>query len=471
MGSDTEMKIQTVLHDFPRALILSGPAEDSAAKNNRLTQVFTILSQRLNLPPDFIGQEVARRARALAENKKASPLDRAQAHFLLHQFTQARDFALDAGDRAHRAKPRLPAEVIQALELAAFAAMELNLLEDAEKYLSVAAGETAPERDLALWTQVQSSRAQTQYRKKAPQEREAILRDILKEQERAHGTDHVDTLRQRNELANALYEHQQDAAAEVEFRALLAATERVSGSDHAHTQSVRKNLARVLETLQRYPEAEALRMSVVQAQERTLGNDDLTTWSSRLALIRNLEKQGKNAEQTVQYRELYAARRKKLGDANPDTREALSGIAVTLMNQGQNDEAEGHFRQLLEIDPGTDENDITKHQLSRYQMGLCLGRQGKIPSAMEHVSTAHRYFQKRLGDSHVATKEIGAVLDQLQELNAQKKPSAPPPQVGLQGGALVPSTMAPMPIAPGSLPTSLNMGPAESIHRPLEFKP
>ena len=152
------------LREFPAAYALQGPSSGKAGDEQRFARVFEELVKRLKLPTELSREAVPKLAEQLSQDEKAPLLDRARANFVRAQYQQAEERALLAGDAAHRAKPRKPADISLSLQLAALAALERGQKDSALKYIQVAQGETDPKKDLLNWAKIHSSLAHIHWR-------------------------------------------------------------------------------------------------------------------------------------------------------------------------------------------------------------------------------------------------------------------------------------------------------------------
>lgn len=327
-----------VLRQFPEVYSLqTGAAGETRAQ--RLTQTHALLGTRLSLTPEAAAQALKPLVGKLLQDTEAEKLDRARARFAHGTYAEAQTLALEAGDAAHRAKPRQPEQIIAALQLAAFSAMEISRFEEAVKFLSVALGETSAAADLKTWTRLQGATARAYRLMKMYKDEEQTVRLIYTEHERLSGVRNAETLRHHSEYAGLLYQNGRDADAERETRAVLKSSESLLGSGHEQTQVLRKNLARVLEVQGRHAEAEPLRRKVVAEQMEALGGGAAGTLRSREQLVKNLLEQKKFGEAETEALVLVDHGTRANG---PDAITTLSGrvsVALAVFHQGRHEAA------------------------------------------------------------------------------------------------------------------------------------
>lgn len=427
----------SLLDDFP-AVFSRETGFSGETREQRFSATWEYLAARHKMTPEAVEKALPQLAEQLSRDSKAARLQKARAAFVRGDYEQARILALEAGDLAHRASPRQPMEIVPALELAAFAAMELSRHEEALKYLGIALGEVRIEQDLAAWASLQTSMACGYQLMKMGQDQLQTLRLIYTEHERLLGPNSPKTIQHQSTYAAQLYRHGRDVDAERETRAVLKATERLRGPEHEETQVVRKNLARVLEAVGRHAEAEGLRRQVVASQMKTLGGSAAATLRSREQLIQNLFDQRKHAEAEAEATLLHDHSSRGIGH---EARSSLSGrisLALAIAGQGRHEEALQQLRPLLAdvlrlLGPedsdtlkvkhalGVTLNTLQQHQEaaallekvvsirqkvlppddlmtieSRHQLGIALMHLDRHEEALPHIRIAATAFQRLL---------------------------------------------------------------------------
>lgn len=310
------------LRDFAEIYTLQ---TEGLKAEQRLIRARHLLAAKWNVGVAAVTKALAKEAESKLQEPTSSKLIRARALFTQRSFAEAEKLAIAAGDESHRSTPRRVEEMIAALRLAAYSAMEQQLWEPAIKYLSVAVTEVDTQKNLSLWAALQIGIARAQKNLGMLDDYERTLWFIFHEHEQRVGTDTVETLHHQNELAACLYERGQDAEAEKQIRLILQATLKVRGNDHADTQVIRKNLARLLEAQQKFADAERLRRDVCDAQNRQLGGEALTTLKSLDQLIQNLMQQKKFGVAEVEANALVQKAEQSLGKDAPIT---LTGRAL-----------------------------------------------------------------------------------------------------------------------------------------------
>ena len=209
-------------------------------------RTYEVLGKQLGLDAAKLKEQLPRFAEELKKSPNATTYERANAAYVAKDYNEAERLALAAADEAQRSSPAKNAEAIKAFELAGWAAEKRIEYADALKRFRDAEALTDRTRDPLEWARLQFAIAwilddQGQY-----SDSESILREVLKERERALGPEHPDTLLTRHYLGNALDDQGKYAEAETEYRAMIKLKEKVLGPEHPDTLSTCFYLARCL---------------------------------------------------------------------------------------------------------------------------------------------------------------------------------------------------------------------------------
>jgi hypothetical protein len=132
-----QASVEDCLAAFPAVFTLQ--TEFSLMRVQRLSRAHELLAVKHQDTLESVATKLSAQVQSLRQNDKAQKLERARAEFAHGAYAEAQVLALEAGDEAHRSAARRPEQVISALELAAFAALEQRHFEEAVKFLSVAA--------------------------------------------------------------------------------------------------------------------------------------------------------------------------------------------------------------------------------------------------------------------------------------------------------------------------------------------
>ncbi|WP_170266807.1 tetratricopeptide repeat protein [Brevifollis gellanilyticus] len=360
------------LREFP-ALYSLQTGETGENRDQRAARTQALIGIHLHMTPEDVGKALSAVLKNVRQKSDGvAKVDHARARFVEGVYEQALTLALEAGDQAHRAASRRPESIIEALQLAAFAALELSRFEDAVKYLSVALGETSADRDLKLWTQLQSATARAYGGMKMDKDQEQTMRLIYTEHERIRGERDPETIKHHSAYAGLLYQNGRDADAERETRDVLKVTEIVHGPMHEQTQILRKNLARVLEVNGRAAEGEALRRKVVVVQMETLGEGAAGTLRSREQLVKNLFEQKKFGEAESEALILVKSSSKVNGPDSAITLAARISAALAAFEQGHHEQALGELEALQTDCVRVFGEEHVDSLRVRHAMGTCL---------------------------------------------------------------------------------------------------
>jgi tetratricopeptide (TPR) repeat protein len=163
---------------------------------------------------------------------------------------------------------------------------------------------------------------------------------LVADQERVLGADHRDTLRSRNNLANAYQDAGRTAEAITLDEQTLADRERVLGPDHPDTLASRGNLAIGYHAAGRPAEAITLLEQTLADRERVLGPDHPDTLATRGNLAIGYHAAGRPAEAITLHEQTLADQERVLGPDHPDTLTTRGNLANAYQTAGRTAEAE-----------------------------------------------------------------------------------------------------------------------------------
>ncbi len=462
-----ESKVAALIREFPRALAFRPPESTEDGKRYRYVEAAKPLFERFNLPTEGLYEAMRSYVLGRLLKKDLTGTELARFYFMIQRYNEVVDVALIAGEEAHHAKPRISANVAAALELAGYAALEQQKYVDAKQYFTVASLETDSETDLGAWTQIQTALAFTHFLLADYPAQLKTLREVMERHRLALGPGHLETLRYHNELAAALYDQRQDAAAEAEYRKILQRLEEKEDANSAALISVRKNLASVLESLKRYTEAEALLRIVLESQRSTLGKTHEDVMRTRFRLvdivvegkkfsdaeeeIRSLLEftrlylgpdhyhclvsrrklaslyysTGRFTEAATQFQVLHEEEQKVLGVNDRESWTTYNDLGVCYNELNQPDKAEAVFKKVLEWRLKNLPPDDLDTLGTRNNLGIAYDKQKKLQLAKEQYLIAYEARKRLLGPNHDRTL---AVLNNLTVLEGKEKD----PEVVLQ---------------------------------------
>jgi tetratricopeptide (TPR) repeat protein len=307
------------------------------------------LSKEYGVDQKALREELPRRARELQRSPDVGTFERANAAFVAGDYSEAERLALQAAAEAQRANPPRVSDAIKAFKLAGWVSLKRVEYADALRHLREAEKLTDRQRNPAEWADVQFSIGRMLYEQGNYREAEAVARADVNERLRWSGSETLETLYSRNNLASALERQGRYAEAEKEYREVLAVRERLLGAEVYETLVSRNNLAVVLADSGRLAEAEKENRTVLAAHERLLGPEDPDTLTSRHILGVLLQREGRYAEAEKEQRAVLAVRERVSGPEHPDTLRCRNDLATVLDDLGRYAEAEKEHRAVLAI--------------------------------------------------------------------------------------------------------------------------
>ena len=232
------------------------------------------LAKQLEINPKLLREKLPKFAEQLKRAPDATSYERANAAYVVKDYSEAERLALQAADEALKADPPNLSEANKAFELAGRSADERIEDADALRHFREAEKFTDRQRDPIEWARVQWDIAKVLDNQSKSSEAEKILRSAVAEYQRVRGDEDKDTLTIRDDLATALYDQDKFGQAEAEYRAVLKIREKVLGLHDRDTLASRDNLAAALEDQGKYAEAEAEHRAVLKIREKVLGPRD-----------------------------------------------------------------------------------------------------------------------------------------------------------------------------------------------------
>jgi tetratricopeptide (TPR) repeat protein len=163
------------------------------------------------------------------------------------------------------------------------------------------------------------------------------------------GSDHLDTLATRHNLAYQLGElgrHDESAAG---LAAVLEACTRVLGSDHPDTLATRHNLAYELSQLARHDEAATTLTAVLDARTRVLGSDHPDTLTTRHNLAVELGELGHHDDSAASLAAVLEDFIRVIGSDHLDTLAIRHNLAYQLSQLGHHDDALDVAAEAIEV--------------------------------------------------------------------------------------------------------------------------
>jgi tetratricopeptide (TPR) repeat protein len=416
------------------------------------------LAKQFGLDPKVVEQKLPQFAEQLKRAPDATTYERASAAYVAKDYNEAERLALAAADEAQRASPPKNTDAINGFELAGLAAEQRIEYADALDRLHEAEKLTDRAHDPLEWARVQFAFSMLLQLQRKDREAEPILREVLKERERALGPknrdtlwtrtglartlagqgkyadaeaedravldlqektlgpEDPDTLKTRDDLATALLDQGKLVDAEAEYRAVLKLREKVLGPEHPDTLKTQNNFACALAVQGKYAEAAAEYSVALKLQEKVLGPEDPMTLKVRTNLAAVLFDQGKRAEAEAEYRVVIKLQEKVLGPEHPDTLETRSNLADALFQQGKYAEAESEDRLVLKLREKVLGPEHPETLDTRGNLADALFQQGKYAEAESEDHVVLKLEEKVLSPEHpytlITRRKLALMLDE-----------------------------------------------------------
>jgi len=398
----TRMRLS--LREYPRIEAQARRAQQESATAVE-ERVYAELGRLQNLDPKLLREKLPQLAAQLKHAKDVSTYERANAAYVSKDFQDAERLALAAADDARKAVPPKILDAIEAFQLAAWSAESRIGYADALKHLREAEKLTARTRDALEWARVQGSIAQVLDEQGQYREAESILREVVKEEARALGLEHAETLRTRTDLAVALVMQGKYIEAEAEDRAVLKSRERDLGSEHPDTLRTRHVLGVVLAKQGKYVEAEYEDRTVLRLREKVLGPEHPDTLDTRGNLAMDIVAQGRYVEAAAEFRTILKLRERTQGSEHPDTLRIRNEVGMALLYERKYVEAEAEERAVLKLSEkvlGSNHPDTLQ---ACYSLAFVLNESGKIREAKDFAQRAAEGARQVLGPANPNTRK------------------------------------------------------------------
>ncbi|MBM9509038.1 tetratricopeptide repeat protein [Actinacidiphila acididurans] len=162
---------------------------------------------------------------------------------------------------------------------------------------------------------------------------------MVRQSERIHGPEHLDTVSARNDLAVSYSDAGRTHEALALRERVLADRERLLPPDDPSVLTARNNLAVSYRAVGRTQEALDLRETVLADRERVQGPDHLETISARSNLAVSYRDAGRMREAIDLRERVLADRERLLGSHHPDTLVARVNLAISYSDAGRSQEA------------------------------------------------------------------------------------------------------------------------------------
>jgi tetratricopeptide (TPR) repeat protein len=388
-------------------------------------KVYDALSKEVGVDSKVLQQKLPDVAISLRRAPDATTYEKANAAYVANNYVEAERLALQAVEEMQKAGTSKPADIVQAYELAGFAAQKRIQFKTAMEYFRAAEKLTDRQSDAAQWAVVQHSIGDLLMEQGSYREAEGVLRAAAEARSQALGPDNADTLRSQTRLAYAQYRQGKYNEAIEGFRAIVAREEKLLGPMHPDTLLSRNGLAIALDNGGKPAEAEAEHRRILAIREKVLGPEHPDTLRTRNNIALTLDRQGRAAEAAAEYQQVIDLENKVLGPEHPDTLKSRSSFAYALDHQGKYAEAELNLRDVIRLEERILGPEHPDTLVSRLRLDKVLMSQGKYSEAETDYRALIAVEQKVLGPEHPDTLSARSGLaNALQAQNKQSEAAA-----------------------------------------------
>jgi tetratricopeptide (TPR) repeat protein len=402
--SQEMIKLREGLVKYPRveAEVRQSQTEDNPAALEK--KVYETLSKEVGVDAKVLQQKLPDVAINIQRAPDATTYERANAAYIRNDYLEAERLALQAIEESQKpgATPKLN-DLIQAYQLAGFAAQKRVQFKTAMEYFRSAEQLTDRKTNAIQWADVQHAIGDISMDQGAYREAEEVLRAAAEARERALGAEHADTLRTRTRLAYAQYRQGKYEDAIAGFRAIVALEERLFGPMHPDTLVARNGLAIALDNGGKPAEAEAEHRRIFEIRNKVLGPEHPDTLRTRNNIALTLDRQGKAAEAASEYQQVIDLENKVLGPEHPDTLRSRSAFAYSLEHQGKYSEAELQLRDVIRLEEKILGPEHPDTLVSRLRLDKVLMSQSKFAEAETDFRNLITVEEKVLGPEHPDT--------------------------------------------------------------------
>ena len=366
-------------------------------------QTYAELGKQLGVNPKVLQEKLPQFAKELQTFPDATTFDRANAAYLVANYSEAERLALSAANDAQNATTPNPTDVIKALQLAGEAAEARIEYAEALDHYRAAEKLTDRARDPLEWASVQWNLGYVLDEQGQYAEAETAYSGALEEQLRAQGEQAPDVLSLRNNVASVLDAEGKYPDAEAEDQQVVQVEEQVLGMENPVTLSTRNNLGIVLQEEGKLTAAEAEDRNVIKLRSSVLGPENPATLSTRDNLAIVLYEEEKYADAATEIQDVIQLDEKVLGPENPSTLDARAVQAGILEKEGKYADAEAEDRDIIKtqeevLGPENPSTLDTRHNLANLYY-----QEGKYSDAESEYRDVVGLMEKVLGPEHPTT--------------------------------------------------------------------
>jgi Tetratricopeptide repeat len=309
-----------------------------------------------------------------------------------------------------------------------------------------------------------------------------ILSRVLATRQRLLPPDDDATLQTEHELSLCYLGLEKPKEALDHLRIVLTSYEKIYGQAHPKTQAVNQTANTLINTPAGKQVLIEERRALLAKTTAKLGADHAQSMGERFNLAAFIASLGLGQEALAEHLLVLAARRQKLGVDAPQTLDSLRAVALLEMDLLKFGEAEQHLRELLAGRQKRLKPSDLAIQESRYQLGLCLGRAGKLGESLSLVESSYLTVKDQEGVNQPFLAQMKQVLDQLYALSAPKPKNfdaltVPAPLTVQQAPLLKPEVSANSSMeaaAAGAsgpaLPAPASLVPSDSIQKHIQVR-
>jgi tetratricopeptide (TPR) repeat protein len=397
-------KLREGLLKYPRveAEVRQLQTDDNPAAVQK--RVYETLSKEVGVDAKVLQQKLPDVAISIQRAPDATTYERANAAYVRNDYLEAERLALQAIEESQKpgATPKLN-DLIQAYQLAGFAAQKRVQFKTAMEYFRSAEQLTDRKTNPTQWADIQHAIGDISIEQGAYREAEELFRAAAEARESALGAEHADTLRSRARVAYAQYRQGKYNETIAGIRAILALEERLFGPEHPDTLAARNGLAIALDAGGKPAEAEVEHRRILEVRAKVLGPEHPDTLRTRNNIALTLDRQGKHAEAAGEYQQVIDLENKVLGPEHPDTLRSRSSFAYALDNQGKYSEAELNLRDVIRLQEKILGPQHPDTLISRLRLDKVLMSQGKFAEAETDFRDLIVAEEKVLGPQHPDT--------------------------------------------------------------------
>jgi tetratricopeptide (TPR) repeat protein len=224
-----------------------------------------------------------------------------------------------------------------------------------------------------------------------------------------------------HQKARELSEQEKYRQAAKLLRAVIETRTRVLGPEHRDTLKSRNNLANALDDMGEHVEAVKGHRAVLAIRARVFGPDDPDTLASRNNLANALDDSGEHAEAEKEQRAVLAIRARVFGPEHAKTLDSRMNLGAVLCSQKQYAKSEVEYRTALAVLERLRKAEDTDIALCCYGLGYCLNELERKPEALVFARRSLEGRRKSLGAWHRDTMDSAMMVEGI-ENNRSTKP-------------------------------------------------